>query len=128
MVDISKYYQEGEIGSEVNALYAVVVPILKGITYSLKREMLSYFGLTYDTITLAQLARVYREGSGDAGICFEYAVHDAIVNNNPSVLERIDTALVKHFKIKNGVPSSILFGAEKNRCYAINRFCYRAFN
>ncbi len=113
MVNISKYYQEGEIGSEVNALYAVVVPILKGITYSLKREMLSDFGLTYDTITLAQLARVYREGSGDAGICFEYAVHDAIVNNNPSVLERIDTALVKHCKIKNGVPSSILFGAEK---------------
>lgn len=95
MVDISKYYKAGEIESEVNALYAVIVPILRGITYSLKREMLDDFGLTYDTITLSQLARVYREGSGDAGICFEYAVHDAILNENPAVLDRIDTALVK---------------------------------
>jgi hypothetical protein len=114
MVDISKYYKAGEIESEVNALYAVIVPILRGITYSLKREMLDDFGLTYDTITLSQLARVYREGSGDAGICFEYAVHDAILNENPAVLDRIDTALVKFCKIKNGDPTSILFGAEKN--------------
>lgn len=113
MIDISKYYKEAEIESEVNALYAVIVPILKGITYSLKRDMLKDFGLTYDTITLAQLARVYREGTGDAGICFEYAVHDSILNSNPDVLERIDTALIKYCKIKNGVPTSILFGAEK---------------
>lgn len=40
MIDISKYYKTSEIESEVNALYAVIVPILKGITYSLKKEML----------------------------------------------------------------------------------------
>lgn len=113
MVNISKYYQSAEIGSEVNALYAVIVPILKGITYSLKRDMLQEFGLTYETITLSQLARVYREGNGDSGICFEYAVHDSILDNNPDVLERIDSALHKFCKIKNGVPTSILFGAEK---------------
>lgn len=114
MVDISKYYKEEEIGAEVMALYAVIAPILKGITYSLKQEMLNDFNLTYDTITLSQLARVYREGSGDHGICFEYAIHDAIIHKNPAVLERIDTALTKYCKIKNGNPSSILFGAEKN--------------
>lgn len=63
MVDISKYYKEEEIGAEVMALYAVIAPILKGITYSLKQEVLNDFNLTYDTITLSQLARVYREGS-----------------------------------------------------------------
>jgi hypothetical protein len=57
--------------------------------------------------------RLYSEGDGDCGICFEYAVHEAIVNKNPEVLERIDDALVKHCKIKEGVPTSILFGAEK---------------
>ena len=46
MVDISKYYKAGEIESEVNALYAFIVPILRGITYSLKREMLDDFGIT----------------------------------------------------------------------------------
>ena len=113
MVDIAKYYKEDEIGAEVMALYAVVVPILKGVTYSLKRKILKDFNLTYETITLAQLARLYREGSGDYGICFEYAVHDAILGSNPDVLNRIDHALIKFCKIKNGTPTSILFGAEK---------------
>lgn len=112
-INISKYYKEDEIGSEVAALYAVIVPILKGITYSLKRKMLKDFDLTYEAITLAQLARLYREGSGDCGICFEYAVHDAILNSNIDVLDRIDHALIKFCKIKNGIPTSILFGAEK---------------
>lgn len=71
VINISKYYKEEEISSEVTALYAVIAPILKGIVFSLKRDMLNDFDLTYDTITLAQLARVYREGSGDHGICFE---------------------------------------------------------
>lgn len=75
--------------------------------------MLKDFNLTYETITVSQLARVYREGTGDAGICFEYAVHEAILNNNPFILDRIDTALTKHCKIRNGIPTSILFGAEK---------------
>lgn len=114
VINISKYYKEEEISSEVTALYAVIAPILKGIVFSLKRDMLNDFDLTYDTITLAQLARVYREGSGDHGICFEYAIHDAIMHNNPDVLARIDTALIKFCKIKNGNPISILFGAEKN--------------
>lgn len=112
-INISKYYKEDEIGSEVAALYAVIVPILKGITYSLKRKILQSFNLTYETITLEQLARLYREGSGDCGICFEYAVHDAILDSNADVLNRIDHALVKFCKIKNGNPTSILFGAEK---------------
>lgn len=114
MVDIAKYYKQDEIGAEVMALYAVISPILKGITYSLKKSMLKDFDLTYESITLAQLARLYREGAGDYGICFEYAVHDAILDANPDVLNRIDHALVKYCKIKNGTPTSILFGAEKN--------------
>lgn len=114
MVNLSQCTQVGKVDSMERALYAVIPPILQGILYSLKRDMMDSFNLTYDEITLAQLARLYREGDGDYGICFEYAVHNAIINNQFSVLDRIDTALSKFCKIKNGDPTSILFGAEKN--------------
>lgn len=114
MINLSQCTQVGEVDSMERALYAVIPPILQGILYSLKRDMMDSFNLAYDEITLAQLARLYREGDGDYGICFEYAVHNAIVNNHFSVLDRIDTALSKFCKIKNGDPTSILFGAEKN--------------
>ena len=45
---------------------------------------------------------------------FEYAVHEAIINKNTDVLNRIDAALSKYCKIKGDTPSSILFGAEKS--------------
>lgn len=113
MIDISTYKQNSNVNSEVEALFSVIIPILKGILYSLKRDVVLQVG-GYDKINLSLLSRLYREGDGDCGICFEYAVHDAIVHNNPDVLERIDTALVKFCKIKHGDPTSILLGAEKS--------------
>lgn len=112
MIQIDKYSQNGNVQSEVEALFAVIIPVLNGILYSLNRDIVNQVG-GYENITLSLLARLYREGDGDCGICFEYAVHDAIVNNNPIILERIDTALTKFCKIKNGDPTSILFGVEK---------------
>lgn len=112
MINISQYKQINLVCSEVEALYAVVAPILKGILYSLKRDLVEQVG-GYNNITLSLLSRLYKEGDGDCGICFEYAVHDAITNGNPDVLNRIDHALVKYCKIKNGNPTSILFGIEK---------------
>ncbi|WP_088834795.1 hypothetical protein [Paenibacillus tyrfis] len=58
------------------------------------------------------LSRLYKPGDGDCGICFEYAVHDAIINSQASIIERIDDALTK-CKIRGERPTSILFGAEK---------------
>ena len=108
-----QYHQINEVQSEVEALAAVISPILKGILFSLNRDIVQEEG-GFGQISLRKLARLYREGDGDCGICFEYAIHDAIINNNPEVLDRIDTVLTKHCKIKNGYPSSILFGAEKS--------------
>lgn len=113
MIDLVKYKQSNPVNSEVEALFAVSIPILRGILYSLNRDIVSQVG-GYESISLQLLSRIYREGDGDCGICFEYAVHDAIVKNNPSVLERIDSVLTKFCKIKQGDPTSILFGAEKN--------------
>lgn len=114
MIDLVRYKQNNPVNSEVEALFAVTIPIIRGILYSLNRDIVSTVN-GYDNISLFLLSRLYREGDGDCGICFEYAVHDAIVNNNPLILDRIDTALTKYCKIKHSSdPTSILFGAEKN--------------
>ena len=112
MINVSQYRQLNKVSSEVEALNAVVAPILKGILFSLNRDVVNdVVGL--ENISLSLLSRLYREGDGDCGICFEYAIHDAIAYGNAEVLERLDDALIKYCKIKNGVPSSILFGVEK---------------
>lgn len=112
MIKVDKFIQNNEVNSEYEALFSVIIPILKGLFYSLNRKMVNEVG-GYDKISLELFSRLYKQGDGDCGICYEYAVHDAILNNRPDVLERIDTALVKYCKIKNGKPTSILFGAEK---------------
>lgn len=59
------------------------------------------------------LARLYKPGDGDCGLCFEYAVHDAMNRRDPLVLERVSDALKSHCKVPGQDASSILFGAEK---------------
>lgn len=112
MINIEKFHQYCDVESEHDALFSVIIPILQGLLYSLDRQLVRQVG-GYDKITLKMLTRLYAEGDGDVGICFEYAVHDAIVAGQSDVLGRIDTALSKYCRIKNGDPTSILFGAEK---------------
>lgn len=83
----------------MEALTSVVVPILRGLLLSLNRDMVQKVG-GIDKISLSLLARLYKPGDGDCGICFEYAVHDAIIRNEPSVLDRIDSALTSYCKIQ----------------------------
>ena len=101
------------VADEVSALTAVVRPILEGILYSLKRDIVEQLG-GYEGVTLEMLARVYRAGNGDCGLCFEYAVHDALNRAEPSVTDRVDTALKQYCKIPGDDTASILFGVEKN--------------
>ena len=99
-------------------LYAMVAPILFGLLVGLKHEVIeSCRGI--DKILLRELARNYREGDGDCGICFEYAVHSAIRNNNPLVIERIQEAL-SLCGIEGRNTTSILLGFEKSRILQIN--------
>lgn len=97
---------------EVASLVAVVRPILTGILNSLKYEVVQQFS-GHDNIPLHMLARVYKPGDGDCGICFEYAVHDALNRGEGKVVERVADAL-RLCKVPGIVePRSILFGAEK---------------
>lgn len=111
-MDIRKEIQRNPIADEVQALISVVIPILQGVVYALKDEAVADAG-GLANLRLRQLPRTYRQGDGDCGICFEYAVHDAITSGNQVILDRIDTALTR-CRIREGDPSSILFGAEKS--------------
>ena len=99
-------------------LYTLVRPILFGLLVGLKDEVVeSCRGL--DKIMLRELARNYREGDGDCGVCFEYAIHSAIRQNNPLVIERIQSAL-SMCDIKGTNTTSILLGFEKTKILQIN--------
>ena len=55
-------------------IFSFISPILFALLMGLKNEVIQSFnGL--DKIRLRELARNYREGDGDCGICFEYSIH-----------------------------------------------------
>lgn len=109
---INKETQINPLGDDVLALTAIVRPILKGVLYALKRDVVNEVG-GYDKIKLKMLPRLYKPGDGDVGISFEYAVHEALVENDARVQERVSDAL-KLCKLRvNDSPKSILFGMEK---------------
>jgi len=104
--------QENPVIDEVSAITAVVRPVLAGILYSLKQQVVNQAGGVLQ-VPLYMLPRLHRPGDGDIGICFEYAVHDAIREKNPLIQERVHDAL-KKCKVGGAAVQSILFGAEKS--------------
>jgi hypothetical protein len=104
--------QINPVADDVLALVAVVQPILLGVLFSLKGEFVTEVG-SHEKISLKMLSRLRKPGDGDCGICFEYAVHDAMNRGDEQVLNRIEDAL-KICKVRGDKTQSILFGAEKN--------------
>ena len=100
------------IHSEVNALISIVRPILTGILFSTKEDVVKELG-GYDKVKLKILPRLYRPGDGDVGIAFEWAVHDAIQRKDPLVLDRLSEA-GKLCKLGGSDFASLLFGVEKS--------------
>lgn len=110
-----RVHQEKQINpitDEVLALTAVVRPILKGALYALKSDVVRDVG-GYEKVTLRMLPRLIRPGDGDYGICFEYAVHDAMSRRDPMVMERITDAMTL-CNVPGNNAHSILFGVEKS--------------
>lgn len=100
-----------EVADEVLAVTAVVRPILQGVLYALKREVVDEVG-GYQDLKLKMLGRLHRPGDGDIGICFEWAVHDAMNRCEPGVVERICDGM-EACRVPGDSAASILFGAEK---------------
>lgn len=111
-MEVRKEEQLNPVGDDVLALTAVVRPILTGVLNALKNDVVMEAG-GIDNVKLKMLPRLYRPGDGDVGICFEYAVHEAMNRGDPRVVERVSDA-IKLCKITKGDPRSILFGFEKS--------------
>jgi hypothetical protein len=111
-LDLRVETQKSPIADDVSALMAIVRPILQGLLYSLQREVVEKVG-GVEKIDLQMLGRLRRQGDGDCGICYEYAVHDAVKQKNQKVIEKIADAL-KMCKVPGETFDSILFGVEKN--------------
>lgn len=77
-ISVRSETQQNAVAGEVAALIAVVRPILDGLLQSLKADVANEVG-GLSGVKLKMLPRLYRAGDGDCGICFEYAVHDAIL-------------------------------------------------
>jgi hypothetical protein len=103
--------QVNPIADEVSALIAVVRPILEGLLYGLKGDVVAEVG-GYPAVKLKMLPRLYRRGDGDIGLCFEYAVHHAVRTGNPAVCERVTDAL-RLCNVPGRDLRSLLFAVEK---------------
>lgn len=103
--------QINSIQSEVGALISVIRPILEGLLYGLKAEVVHEVG-GYSEVKLFMLNRLYRQGDGDIGLCFEYAIHNAIRNRDPLISERIEDAL-RICRVGSQNLNSLLFAVEK---------------
>lgn len=111
-MEIRTERQLNPVADEVSAVTAVVIPILVGTLYSLKADVVDEVG-GRENVKLKMLPRLRRPGDGDCGICFEYAVHDAVNNRfDAPVVERLSDAL-DMCRVPGKQLDSILFGAEK---------------
>ena len=87
--------QVNDVTDETRAKLAMSLSILKGILLALKGERVDRLG-GFEKITLTDLAREYREGDRDCGICFEYAIHDAITGRDKLVWQIVSEVLNDH--------------------------------
>lgn len=111
-MDLQAQLQLNPVADEVSAIVAVVRPILVGLTLGLKQEAVAEVGGP-ESVKLFMLDRLRIPGDGDLGICFEYAVHDAMQRGEPMVQERVAHALTKLCGVSGRDLGSILFAAEK---------------
>lgn len=111
-ITINKEFQQSVVADPYSALIAVIRPILHGLLYSLKQDIVAEVS-GYENVKLKMLPRLRREGDGDIGICFEYAVHDAIRRKDAHIVEKVNDALTTHCRVPGFNIESILFGAEK---------------
>lgn len=104
--------QTAELTDPVRSKISMVIPVLEATLHSLPLDRTKRLG-GVEKITLHDLAREFRDGSGDAGICFEYSVHDAIANGNKLIQPLASEVLEDLCRIR-GEAESLLFGPEKD--------------
>ncbi len=111
-IQLREERQASPVEDPVGALVAVTRPILVSILASIGTQYMDEYEADRGTMPLRMLGRLRKQGDGDTGIAFEYAIHDAVRNRNPVVQDRVADALTQ-CRITRGDPASILFAIEK---------------
>ena len=91
--------QQDAISESTLARYSMIIPILTGMLYSTKKEIVDQAG-GYENVTLEMFSRIYIEHPGDYGICFEYALHKSIQDREASIYTRVNEVLDAFCSIK----------------------------
>lgn len=100
------------------ALYAVCRSIMRALIDSISSEDLTDLNTDLDQIKMRPFAKVARleRDKGMRGDGFEWAVHEAIIGREPTVINPISAAMRRASRfIKDSTPNSILFGQERSR-------------
>lgn len=116
MAEVTFIEQDAPVEEYGRALYAVARSIFRALIDSLTEEDLTDLNSPIDRITLRQLAKVVRldRDKGMRGDGFEWAVHEAVVGNEPLVSNPLVEVATRASKFVSGQqPTSILFGHER---------------
>ena len=98
------------------ALYAVCRSIMRALIDSISDEDLADMNTPLDMVKMRPFAKVARleRDKGMRGDGFEWAVHEAILGAEPTVIEPVSQAMKRASKyVKDAAPTSILFGQER---------------
>jgi len=115
---VSFIEQNAPIDEYGRALYAVARSVLRAHIDSLTSEDLADMNTPLKDVKIRQLAKFARieRDKGLRGDGFEWAVHEAIIGQEPKVVDPLFQAMKRASpKIKDALPKSILFGAERAR-------------
>lgn len=108
--------QQSPVDEYGRALYAVARSVLRAMIDSLSSEDLTDLNTPLNEVTLRQLSKVARIDidKGLRGDGFEWAVHEAILGEEPTVVDLVHRAMKRAApKIKDEMPTSLMFGQER---------------
>lgn len=116
MAEITFIEQNSPIDEYGRALYAVARSVLRALIDSLSNEDLRDLNTPLKDVNMRQLAKIARleRDKGMRGDGFEWAVHEAILGKEPTVINPIAHALKRVSKyVKDTEPTSLMFGQER---------------
>ncbi|VEG58151.1 Uncharacterised protein [Mycolicibacterium aurum] len=109
--------QRQPIDERGRALYAIARSILRAQLDQLTQEDLEDLQRDRSEVTLRQLSKLARldRDKGMRGDGFEWAVHEAVLGEEPSVIEPVADAMTRASKkfASMSMPTSLLFGYER---------------
>lgn len=114
--NITFIQQNAPVDEYGRALYAICRSIVRALIDSLSEEDLRDLNTPLADVNMRQLAKIARLelDKGMRGDGFEWAVHEAILGKEPTVIEPISMALRRASKyVADELPTSLMFGQER---------------